>query len=218
MRSLKASEIKVIDRFTIEEVGIPSMVLMERAALAVSEKLQKYYPESAFLIFCGTGNNGGDGLALARILHQANRQVEVVLIGDFPHASEETTAQLKIIRALNIPERESCSADEVESGRIIIDALFGIGLNRAIENPYLEAVCAINSSGAEVVALDIPSGLEADTGQVFNEAVNANRTLTIGFQKKGFERKEASQWTGKIEQLDIGYPSQSLLLKVLEKE
>ncbi|EXJ22634.1 NAD(P)HX epimerase [Alkalibacterium sp. AK22] len=218
MRSLSASEIKAIDRYTIEEIGIPSMVLMERAALAITAKLSEYYPKKAFLIYCGTGNNGGDGLAVARLLYQAGRHVAVNLVGDFSFATEEEQTQLTIIRNLKVPEKEDGLASTEAGDWIIVDAIFGIGLNRAVAGSYLEAIQCINASGAEIVALDIPSGLEADTGQVFSEAVKANRTFTIGFYKKGFEHAKAVEWTGDVEELDIGYPRESLLLEALNKE
>ncbi|MCC5894807.1 MAG: NAD(P)H-hydrate epimerase [Alkalibacterium sp.] len=215
---LSAREIKAIDHFTIHTVGIPSLVLMERAALSVTEAILKEYDYPEYSIVCGTGNNGGDGIAVGRLLHQSGKQVTLLLVGDFDKASKETKTQLSIARHLRIPVKAFPEEGFSNKNALIVDALFGIGLNRDVKQPQLAAVRTINESSNHVIAVDIPSGLSADTGLIYNEAVKAEKTYTIGFWKKGFDNPLCRQFTGEIDVLLIGYPPESDYLHVLESE
>lgn len=214
---LLAREIKAIDLFTINTIGIPSMVLMERAALAVSQFILENTTEESVYIFCGPGNNGGDGIAVGRILSQQGRKVTLYLTGDFINATEETKAQLKIAKNLNIPIQEKNTTRKIKKESVIVDAIFGIGLNRDVKEPYLSVIKAINQSEATKVALDVPSGLSTDNGECFNEGVKAKFTASIGFWKIGFNHPKAKHYTGKVSVLDIGYPSIDYYEHLLEK-
>lgn len=215
---LFAREIKAIDAFTIQDIGIPSMVLMERAALAVSQFVLENTVEETVNIFCGPGNNGGDGIAVGRILSQAGRNVTIYMIGDFSKATEETTAQLRIAKNLKMSVSEKRYIGKIEKDSVIVDALFGIGLNREVEEPFLSVIKVINLSAATKVSLDVPSGLSADKGECFNEGIKANFTASIGFWKIGFNHPKAKHYTGKVSVLDIGYPSIDYYSHILEKE
>lgn len=215
---LYAREIKAIDAFTIEDIGIPSMVLMERAALAASEFVLENTTEETLYIFCGPGNNGGDGIAMGRILSQAGRNVSIYLIGDFAKATEETKAQLRIAKNLKLTIFEKNFLGTIEKESVIVDALFGIGLNREVEEPFLSVINTINESKAIKVSLDVPSGLSADKGECFNVGVKAHFTASIGFWKIGFNHPKAKHYTGKVSVLDIGYPSIDYFAHILEKE
>ncbi|PRY84147.1 NAD(P)H-hydrate epimerase [Alkalibacterium olivapovliticus] len=219
VRGLSAREIKAIDHFTINSIGIPSVVLMERAALSVTEAvLSEYDDNENFIVVCGTGNNGGDGVAIARLLHQSGKRVTLHVIGDLSKASEETHIQLIIARHLEMTISESDADLSEQKPAIIIDALFGIGLDRAVKDPYLSVIKAINQSTATILAVDIPSGLSADTGIVYNEAVRAKKTYTIGFWKKGFDNDQCRPFTGEIKTLAIGYPEAKFYQHLLESE
>lgn len=215
---LTARDIKAIDHFTINSIGIPSLVLMERAAIAITESLLKDYKHDNINIVCGPGNNGGDGIAIGRLLHQSGKTVTLFLVGDFTNASMETKTQLHIAEKLNM--RIERIADEVsfDKNALIVDALFGIGLNREVENPYLAVIRAINQSENTILAVDIPSGLSADTGLVYNEAVKAEKTFAVGFWKKGFDTVQSKAYTGDVDVLSIGYPPEEYYLHLLESE
>ena len=101
---------------------------------------------------------------------------------------------------------------------VVIDAIFGIGLSREVEEPHKTAIDSINRSAGEIIAVDVPSGLSADTGEVFGSAVRADITYTIGFMKKGFDRSDGVKYTGKVNRVSIGYPKDSLLENVIRKE
>lgn len=218
-KGLSAKQIKAIDRYTIESVGMPSLVLMERAAIATVEVMMKDFKFKRALILCGAGNNGGDGIAVGRLLHQVGKAVTICVVGDPERASEETAAQLKIARNLNVPcvySLENSWPDDPDT--LIVDALFGIGLDREVEDPYLEVIRRVNDGTFRTVAIDIPSGLSADNGYVFGDAVIADKTYSIGFFKKGFSSQESPAFTGEIQILDIGYPPLTELAHIIDQE
>lgn len=215
---LFSKEIKAIDDFTIRDIGIPSMVLMERAALAVSQFIMENTHEETVYIFCGPGNNGGDGIAVGRILSQKGRKVYIYPIGDFSKATKETLMQLTIAKNMNVSISEKKFIKEIEKESVVVDAIFGIGLNRKVDEPYLSVIQTINDSDATKVSLDVPSGLSSDKGECFNEGIKADFTASIGFWKIGFNHPKAEHYTGKISVLDIGYPSKDFFAHIIEKE
>lgn len=215
--SVSESQMKAIDHFTIEEIGISSLVLMERAALGIANKIATHYENRKIAILCGTGNNGGDGIAIGRILYLKGYEVVLYLVDDFEKASDQTSSQLRMAQNLNVPIKKSLPKSS-QDNHIIIDALFGIGLNRDIDETYEKIITSINQSDATIIAVDIPSGLSADTGSPLNTAIKASKTYTIGFFKKGFTNLQAKKYTGEVETIDIGYPPYTLLKTILESE
>lgn len=214
------SQMKAIDRYTIETIGIPSLVLMERAAAAVAETVQREYeglfgknnkiqPGTIWAV-CGTGNNGADGIAAARMLHNKGYQVTVILVGDQSRATEEFRLQKEIGDRLGLPML--LWAGEF-SGKcdILIDAVFGVGLTRPVEGEYLEILEAMNSCGAAcVVSVDMPSGIHSDNGRLMGKAVKADVTVTFGYQKIGSVLYPGKEYCGRTEIVDIGFPPVSL--------
>ena len=178
------AEMKQYDSNTITYLKIPSIVLMERAALVTAEQIRKEKGNGNFrvLVAAGCGNNGGDGFAVGRLLMLQGCSVDFVLFGAYEKCSRETTLQIDILMQYGckifdrIPE---CEYD------IVVDALFGIGLSREIEGIYKEAVNTINAKESYVCAIDIPSGVDADTGRILGCAVQADLTVTCGFYKAG---------------------------------
>lgn len=224
--SVTGAQMKQIDQYAIDEVGIPSMVLMERAALEVvkeAELLTGGDRNRQIRAICGTGNNGADGIAAGRILHQKGYPVTVVLVGDAGRRTEEHRLQQQI--AVRIGVRVMEYGDfELQSGDIIIDAIFGIGLTRPVDGVYrnvIERLC--NRPDCPVVAVDIPSGIHADTGQVMGVAVRADRTVTFGYDKSGLLVYPGRSYAGVLRVCDIGFPAEGLVQSgwdamVLEKE
>ncbi len=201
-----AEEMRRYDKYTIEEMGVPSMVLMERAALAAYDRIEKYRSEHPgtkmkVLIMAGTGNNGGDGLALARLLSEGGYTVEVWCVGEKGRASEEWSAQRKILD--HYPVNFSTKPAEVEY-TILIDALFGVGLSREIAGVLGDAVDTFNGLEGWKIALDLPSGIDSDTGIIRGKAVRVNETVTFGFCKRGLVLYPGCDLAGKITTADIG--------------
>ena len=157
--AVDANAMNEIDRTTMEIIGIPSMVLMEKAAMKLVETMiPKITERDRILAVCGSGNNGGDGAAAARLLHEKGYNVDILLVGDETKASEQMKAQLNIVRNLGMSVYNSVKVSEYN---VIIDSLFGVGLKRTIEGKYAQIIQEINHSGGMVFSVDLPSGVDA---------------------------------------------------------
>ncbi len=200
-------QMKEIDRFTIQEVGIPSLVLMERAALAVVREAGKAAgPGGRILVAAGLGNNGADAVAAARMLKEQGHPVSVVLAGDPERGTEELKLQVRIAERLGVDTAEF--ADFIP-GRceVLIDGVFGVGLNRPVEGNYAEFLRFLNTVQAgTVVAVDLPSGISADTGAVLGPAVRADVTVTFGYEKFGTAVYPGKAYRGRLVVADAGFP------------
>ena len=200
---VSAEEMKRYDSNTTKLFQVPSLLLMERAALetvgeicrCVGEKRQR------MLVVAGSGNNGGDGLAIGRILMLRGWQVDFVLTGDPAKQSAETRKQSEILQAYGVSFYDRIPNDEYD---VIVDAILGIGLTRPVEGALKETVEKINKSPAFVCSVDMPTGIQTDTGQVLGEAVQADLTVTYGFVKRGQILYPGSTYCGKLVCRDIG--------------
>ena len=204
---LSAQEAKELDMSTITTVGIPSLVLMERAALSVVESIEELAKEqkkkqTTILCVCGVGNNGGDGVAVARILCQKGYQVSCKMVGNQDRCSMDNRQQQEIARNVGVSFVEEESQEQYD---IIVDALFGIGLSRMISGQYEKEIQRINESDATVVAVDIPSGIHTDTGQIMGCAVKADITVTFGYAKLGHLLYPGAEYAGRLVITDIGF-------------
>lgn len=201
-----AAQAKEIDGFTIEKIGIPSMVLMERAALTVVEKmLASMKVSDKILCVCGVGNNGGDGIAVARMLYQKGYTVAIELVGDRTKATKDNKKQVEIAKKIGVPFVNNLQAEEYN---VIVDAIFGIGLSRNVTGIYEEVIARINRHGGTVFAVDISSGLHSDTGQVMGCAVRADVTVTFGYAKQGQLFYPGAEYTGELVVSSIGFVNQ----------
>lgn len=201
------SEMKEIDRHTIEEIGIPSMVLMERAALSVVEELEKNLKSTdTILCVCGTGNNGGDGIGIARILHQRGYQVAIRILGDKSNCSKETKQQYQIAKKIGVKFEDK---KETWEYTIIVDAIFGIGLTREISGIYKDCIEQINNEKHWVCAVDIPSGICGNTGKVQHTAIKADITVTFGYWKLGLLLYPGAEYAGKVIVTDVGFDTRN---------
>ena len=179
---LDAAGMKEADCLTIEERGIPSLVLMERAALAVADRVKVYAGKGSRIgVLCGTGNNGGDGVAVARLLTEEGYDA-TVLIKDTTKGTPEFIQQMNIAVSCGVPVCEPWNTKEFD---IIVDALFGIGLSKQVEGEYGALLEQINKESHIVIAVDIASGISAFDGTVCGTALYANETVTFGGAKWG---------------------------------
>jgi NAD(P)H-hydrate epimerase len=201
--------IQALDKFAIKRMGIPSIVLMENAGRALAEEVLKLAKKKArVLIVCGTGNNGGDGLVAARHLKVNGARVVVCIVGSKTELKEDPKINYAIVKALRIPvifyKKPSCLP--LKRTDVVIDALFGAGLNRPLQEPYRSVIGRINQSGAYVIACDIPSGLDGTTGKVHGCCVKADKTVTFTLLKTGFFRNAGPSYIGKAVVRNIGLP------------
>lgn len=203
-----AEEMRRYDTNTIERIGVPGMVLMERAALAARDAVIKVCKSKemlsnncSVLVMAGTGNNGGDGLALARLLAEGTFRVTVWCVGDNTKASEQWLQQRKILEFYDVCFCDVAPEDEYT---ILIDALFGVGLSREITGVYKQAIETFNNLHGYKIALDVPSGICSDSGKRLGDAVQANETVTFAFAKRGLYLQPGCECSGKLTIADIG--------------
>ena len=195
---ITAEQMRHYDSYTINQIGIPSLVLMERAALAVRDEILNAFPLylDHVVVVAGSGNNGGDGLDVARLLHIAGVKVTILNVDNPAHASEEHQVQEKICHYYRIPETTDLTV--LKQATLIIDAMFGIGIDRQVTGAYAAAIDAINQSDALVVAVDMPSGINTDTGEIMGTAVKADATVTFAFNKVGLTKADGAKYAGRI--------------------
>ena len=198
---VSSAGMKELDRKTIEEKGVPSLVLMERAALACVGALKK--KTGKIICVCGAGNNGGDGFAVGRLLRLAGKDSAILFIGDRNKMSGETKRQALIAENYGVPVFEN-DPSALKGFTAIVDALFGIGLVREVSGIYLDTIKAVNKSGAFVLSVDVPSGISADTGEALGGAVQADETVTFAFGKIGLMIGKGAGCAGKVTVVDIG--------------
>lgn len=216
MRLVKASEMQEMDRLTIEEIGIPGIVLMENAATgAVRVFLAHFAPplNSRVLILCGRGNNGGDGYVMARYLSEAGLKVTVLVLAEFKKIAGDALVNLEILRRMGLDIHEVPAEEQWKKQRrllkdcdFIIDGLLGTGLNSPVRGLYARVIEDVNRANKPVTAIDIPSGLNADTGQVMGVSVQADLTITFGFPKIGQLVFPGAGLVGRLVRIGIGIP------------
>jgi NAD(P)H-hydrate epimerase len=212
---LTRAQVREIDRRSIEEFHIPGIVLMENAARAAAEEAMRFLtgnerPFSA-LILCGGGNNGGDGLAIARHLHNRGVQVQIGLTIDPARYQGDALINWNIVRAMRLPAGAISPIEiAMTQAHLIIDAIFGTGLEHPPRLPFAEIAAAVRQAQKPVLAIDVPSGLDCDTGQPLGDCIAATRTVTFVAPKAGFANLEAKKWTGEVVVGNIGCPIELL--------
>ena len=201
-------EMRAYDIYTIEHIGVPSLVLMERAALAVFKRVKHALQngEGKVLCVCGSGNNGGDGLALTRLLLDEGIAVQTVFLGEEDRAGEEVRTQLSILRHYGYTLLKEIPDEEYA---VVVDAIFGTGISRVVTGIYRGAIERINALQAYTISVDIPSGLNTDTGSVLGVAVRADETVTLAFAKRGLYLYPGPLYAGKVTIADIGITERS---------
>lgn len=221
-RAYTREEMRELDRRAIEEFGVPGVVLMENAGRGAAQiALEMLGDPIARLvaIFCGKGNNGGDGFVIARHLHNAGVGVRLVVAFD-PEAVDSRTdagVNLRIAEQMGLTFIRAEGKDGLLSAAgiakeadLIVDALLGTGLSGEVREPYLALIRLINAGDRPVLAVDIPSGLDANTGCVLRAAVRATRTATFAGPKVGFTLADGPAHTGRVDVVDIGMPRELL--------
>ena len=203
---VSAAEMRALDRHTIDALGVPGELLMESAGRAcVREVLAARAGRGAVCVVVGSGNNGGDGLVVARHLHLLDVPVCVWQVGDPPRPGGDAAANRARLVHLGIEPRHRAPAPA--ESNVVVDALFGTGLSRDLEGRAAAAVRWIaqaRAAGARVVAVDLPSGLDADTGQILGEAVEADVTVALGLPKRGLALEPGRSLAGRVRVARIG--------------
>lgn len=191
----------------MNEKGVPSIVLMECASRAtITQMKQMITKADTIVIAAGGGNNGGDGVAVGRILHNEGFQVEILLVGNSEHYSKQNCLQQRIARAYGVVIKTDLTEMDFAKATVVVDALFGIGLNRPVEGKALQVIQKINAAKqARIYAIDAPSGISSVEGKALGNCVIADETITFGFYKYGMEKEELASCFGHITVDDIGF-------------
>lgn len=220
MRALTRAEVRSVDHQAMTEYGIPGVVLMENAGRGCAELINRDWPAGTAVICCGKGNNGGDGFVIARYLEKAGWNVRVRLI----HSPDQTTGDAAVflqsvlkagtdVRVIRDPVGSQTEAmaihwshfmSELKTADLIVDALLGTGLSGEVKSPYAEVIEAINAAESLILAIDLPSGLDCNTGTPLGPCVRATRTATMVARKIGFDVPESVAFTGPVDVVDIG--------------
>ena len=207
MPELTREQARAMDRIAMEELHIPGIVLMENAARGIAQvALRRLQGRSGPVsVVCGPGNNGGDGLAAARHLANAGADVQIHLVvpTEAYRAGSDPAIHLAVVRAMGLAVRDDL---ELGGAGLILDGIFGTGLTRGVRPPFGSAIDAINGAGSPVLAIDLPSGLDANTGAILGAAVRADVTATMGARKVGFTLGEGPAHVGEVEVIDLGIP------------
>ena len=214
---MSRAQVRAFDSFAINTLGIPGVVLMENAGRSCAELIKEKLADTSgpkVCIFCGTGNNGGDGYVIARHLLNGGFKVTVVICGDRGKIKGDAKINLDILERMgrpidcldlkgsDIPSRVKAYAAGAD---MLVDGLFGTGLNGQLNDVYKQLIESINGEKCPVLAVDIPSGLDCDTGEPLGAAIRANYTVTFVAVKKGFTSADAvSQYTGAVFIASIG--------------
>ena len=217
MLAITGKEMREIDRVTIEEIGIPSIVLMENAKNALMKHIPEDYEK--FIVLVGVGNNGGDGVAMFRDLILKGRDAKLVIVGNLEKASKDFLINFNIVKNLkgeifiidenlNLKDFEKMLNQDV----FVIEGLFGTGLSRDIKGVYKDIIEIVNKSEAFKFSIDIPSGIDSETGKTYNIAIDADYTVTLACMKKGL-----INWPKQVYVEDIGIP-EIVVNKVLNIE
>jgi len=193
-KSLTVSQIQALDRWAIEKIGIPSLALMENAGRGVAQEIYK---------------NGGDGFVAARYLYNWGFKPRIYLIGKPSQLKPDALTNYRVAQNLKLAVKPINGLSlifkkSIQSADLIVDAIFGVGLTRTIQEPYYSIIQSINAQKAYIIAVDIPSGLDGTTGKIYDICIKANMTVTISYPKKGFFKNQGSVYTGLQKTIDIG--------------
>ncbi len=211
MKYVTAAQMRDLDRRATEKYGIPSLLLMENAGRAVADEVQKFKPRRVVL-YCGSGNNGGDGFVAARHLAHQGIRCRVVYFQPASAMKPDARLNFNILKKLKVPlspwkrSTKTVRQKQLRTADMLVDALFGTGLSREVGEPCASAITEINSTRKPVVSVDIPSGMHADTGKPLGVCVRATRTVTLACPKRAFSRPASRGWTGRVVVADIGLP------------
>ena len=204
---LDASQMRAVDRWAIEQCGIPSLDLMERAGVGVAQAVEELAHDGPLVVVCGKGNNGGDGLVAARLLREATREVAVVCLAPPEELSPDARANLERLGGESpLALGDSAAREAIGRAEAIVDALLGTGFSGVAQGAVAEAIEAVNAAPGRVVSVDVPSGVDASTGVVAGAAIEATKTVTFHAAKPGLWIHPGKGHAGEIDTIAIGIP------------
>jgi NAD(P)H-hydrate epimerase len=214
--SLMRDDVRGLDRRALDEFHLPGIVLMENGGRGCAELLLDLGVTGLVTLCCGKGNNGGDGYVIARHLENAGIDVSVLVFASAEEMTGDAAVNLAVLQAAGTPLRflTEPRPDELnpllEGSEWIVDALLGTGFRGEVRQPFGTVIESINQAGTNVLAVDLPSGMDCDSGIASGPCVRANHTATFVARKRGFENPSALELTGEVHVVDIGVPRRLL--------
>lgn len=216
MKIATSEILRKIDNYCINELKIPGIVLMENAALKVIKNIQ-LHKYNTFCIVCTKGNNGGDGFAVARHLYVLGKKVDIFLVGGKERMSSDCKINYDILKNMGIKISKVDNLEDIndlrnsiERSQVTIDAIFGTGLSRSIEGIFDSVISIVNENSKYIISIDIPSGLDSNTGNVLGNCIKANKTVSFQLYKRGFLNYGMDKITGKVIVEEIGIPEAAI--------
>ena len=210
---ITGTQAKKADTYAIETMGIPSLTLMETASSKVADYIIRNFPTSHVTIVCGTGNNGADGVCIGKLLLSDRKfigQTEVFITGNLEHATWEFLHQLSEYRRLGGTFTICREHTSIPEGGVLVDAVFGIGLQTRLREDKAELLKNLDLQKHKyVIAVDIPSGINSDTGELTGAGIHADTTITFGMNKTGLIQGDGKEYAGEIIVEDIGIPGEA---------
>ena len=221
MEALTREQVREVDRKAIEELGIPGVVLMENAGRHAADivmdvlenDMHLVAPDARVAVFCGSGNNGGDGYVVARHLHNIGVNVDAIAVKDVNTLTGDAAINCDVATKMGLVVNYDNLENKEGKEHVLVDALLGTGFQGDIRDDLVSVINLINQSrqrGAKVVAIDVPSGLDCDTGQPSNATIEADVTVTFVAMKQGFLAETAEKYVGQAIVVDIGAPPELL--------
>jgi hydroxyethylthiazole kinase-like uncharacterized protein yjeF len=215
-KAVSVKQIQDLDKVAIEKYGVPSLALMENAGRSVADQAVKMVAKASkpcVCVVCGLGNNAGDGFVIARHLINAGVRTKIFLIGKGSQLKTDAAVNYRILKKLKYPFKEvgkinSSFLKDLNRADAVVDAIFGVGLNREVKDPFRSVIEAINEKAGKVISVDAPSGIDGTTGKIYGICIKADVTVTFSFMKKGFLKRQGPKYTGKVIVVDIGIPLQ----------
>ncbi len=212
---LSREQVRRVDQLAIERYGISGLVLMENAGRNAASIISDTYGQAGkVFLCCGPGNNGGDGCVIARHLHNAGWSVRLMITGNASRMTGDTKANYAIIEAMRFEtliaeawQAQRALVESIRSDELVVDALLGTGFGGQVRSPTAELIHSMNDTARRaIVAIDVPSGLDCNTGAASNATIQADLTITFVASKTGFEAEQAAPYVGHLEVVDIGAP------------
>ena len=212
---ITGTQAKAADRYAIDVMGIPSLTLMENASREVASYIEEHFISEKILILCGTGNNGADGICIANILNR-NKRIStapaVVITGNLEHASWEFLYQLSEYKKAGSTPVFAKDNDLFSGYDVLVDAVFGIGLKSVLRDDKASLLNAADNAGFKhVIAVDMPSGINSDSGELMGAGIHASATITFGRMKTGLAKGEGPGYAGEVLVKDIGIPEEAYI-------
>ena len=212
---ITGTQAKLADRYAIDVMGIPSLTLMENASREIARYIEEHYSDKRVLILCGTGNNGADGICTANILNVSGKMKtppSVVITGNLEHASWEFLHQLSEYKKAGFVPVFASGSDFFAGYDVLVDAVFGIGLKSELREDKARLLNAADSSRFEaVIAVDVPSGINSDSGELMGAGIHATATITFGKMKTCLAGGNGPEYAGEVLVRDIGIPEEAYI-------